>query len=142
MRALMTSLERKKWAFIGLSLLGLCFSTGDLEAKKSKYKLEMPTPAAIEVTVNDEVDAIHNLVARTEANLEKQKELEELIVRYREEQELFMKKDDPSRRLVRMVTLSKKIQRCMKQQHLEALFSEQFLQELTVFTQMGRSEDG
>lgn len=128
---------------IALLLTALCTKPVAASHEIKPAGKDLLPKAKIEVNIQDERDVINQLIAVTAKNLDTQKELRDLIEEYREEQELFLKKDKGQKRhLGRMLRLSRKILFLIRQNKMEQLFSENFIQELTVLADMGSSKVG
>lgn len=120
-----------------LLLMTVCFTELSANAPRRPVTKDAAAKPEIQVSIQDEWDVINRLITVTERNLGVQQQLRDLLAEYREQQELFFKKDQPNQRLNRMVRLSREILHLIRQNNMEQLFSDNFIHELNVLTQMG-----
>lgn len=84
--------------------------------------------------VNDEVEAIDNLIKATEQKLEVEKQLKTLMIKFNQQQDEFFKGNQTKHHAFRMVSTAREIMEIVSNNHLKHLFSKEYLDELVLFS--------
>ena len=84
----------------------------------------------------DEILAVENLIVVTESQLQKQKELKNLIVLFEQQKQLFMKGDQSKSLAGRLLKNASQILSLVKENHLQHLFPSEYMEELALFSSM------
>lgn len=89
-------------------------------------------PTAI---IDHEIIRLDDLIKATEQSLEVQKRLKGEIIEYQKAQNQFLANPKDNEQLLKVVKAAHKTLRTIKDNHLEALFDADFIDELTVLSQ-------
>lgn len=88
----------------------------------------------------DELVVVERLIEMTKKQQIAQEKLKNLITKMRHNQELFLKNEYSKLHAHYMVSAAREIQEIIREYHLEHLFSFEFLEEVALFTQIGKKE--
>lgn len=97
---------------------------------------EAPAPNTDPVQVVDELGMLEDLIAATEFNLAKEKELRKLVLVYQEELSLYIKNSSDKDLVLRVAKTAHKLLSEIKTLHLVESFQPNFISELTLFSQI------
>src|SRR5205085_4440035 len=87
-------------------------------------------PSSKKEDPKDEIARLDQLITATEENLQKEKALREILVKYKQIEMLAIKNPDDVDNLLKLVSLAKKARESIVDLALEDYFSPQFLEEL------------
>lgn len=82
----------------------------------------------------DEIKAIDQLIKATTQQLEMQKQLKELMLQFNKQRETFVQGDQTKTQAGRLVRTARQIYEMITANHLEHLFPQDYLDELTFFS--------
>lgn len=126
--------EKIQWLLL-LSAL-LIYAPVSAEHELNPVTLDLPMPEDLEIRPHDELQIVNDLVAITEKNLATQKEFQALLKENRLKQGHFMRLKDSTPLAPDMIRLSKALLRKIHEHHLTGLFGDDFIHELTLFSQL------
>ena len=87
---------------------------------------------------SDEFSAITSLILSTEKRLTAEKELKELMHRFKLQRESFLEGEQSKTHVSTMANTARRILEIMTTEHVRHLFSSEYLEELTVFSSVGQ----
>lgn len=82
----------------------------------------------------DEIRIVERLIASTLTQIERERQLKELIVRFKKERDEFELGNQSKAHTGRMVRTARQVYERIASDHLEHLFSKEYLDELTFFS--------
>jgi hypothetical protein len=82
----------------------------------------------------DEVKVIDQLISATAHQLEKQKQMKELMLQFKRQREEFIQGNQTKSHAGKMVRTARQIYEMISSNHLEHLFAKDYLDELTFFS--------
>src|ERR1700722_2575045 len=85
----------------------------------------------------DEIQAIDNLIVASEKQLKTQKELKQDIILFETQKEIFLKGEQTLDHAGRMIKTATFILTSISDNHLQYLFSFEYLEELALFSSIG-----
>ena len=88
----------------------------------------------------DEIVTIERLLVATEKQLACQKQIKNLMTRFKDEKELFMKGESSKLHARYMISTASQMHRLICNHGMERLFASDFLEELALFTAIGKKE--
>jgi len=89
------------------------------------------TPPALEI---DAVETLEQSIERIQKNLEIQRKIKDLLIDLNALKKRFVKNETSKEEAWRMVKISSNVLRLIEDEHLEHLFTVEFLEELKVFS--------
>jgi hypothetical protein len=100
--------------------------------------LLVPQSSLLEISLplgeEDEIKIIDQLITATTAQLQKEKQLKELMLQFKKERETFVQGTQTRAHAGRMVRTARQIYELITANHLDHLFAEDYLDELTFFS--------
>lgn len=96
------------------------------------------TSSLIGSEIHEELDSLNHLVEATQASLDAQKKLRILLVDYGKVHENYLKNPDNKEAMFALVKSAHKLFQCIKDNHLTQTFSQDFLNDLAVFSQVAQ----
>lgn len=116
--------------------LFFCF-TYFLNAEENST-LQVPQSSLLEhmpaIGVEDEIQVLEHLIASTSKQLEAEKQLKDLMVEFRKEQEEFVQGNQTKSHASRMVNTAREIHTLILENHIEHLFPKNYLEEISFFS--------
>ena len=117
-------------------LLSTCFCLS-LFSWAQNPTLLVPQSSLIEASLplseQDELKIIDQLIIATNAQLQAQKQLKELMLQFKKQRETFIQGDQSKAQAGRLVRTARQIYEMIAANHLEHLFAKDYLDELTFF---------
>ncbi|SRR5581483_157569 len=89
--------------------------------------------ASLPLSEKDEVKIIDQLIIATTTQLEKQKQMKDLMLQFKKQREAFIQGDQSKAHAGRMLRTARQIYEMIAASHLEHLFAKDYLDELTFF---------
>jgi len=120
-------MKEKTAALVGI-LLGVFWQVHGLWSNPQEQKELSLTPS------EDEVSALNHLIGTTEQRLVEQKQLKELMIKFKEQKDQFIEGKASKKDAYQMVKTASEVLRIINDSHLQYLFSPLYLEELTVFS--------
>jgi hypothetical protein len=92
------------------------------------------TQAVLPLLAEDEVIIAERLTEATRAQLDLQLHLKQLMIEFKEQKQVFIQGEQTKRHASRMVRTAREILDIISNQHLQYLFSPDYIEELTLFS--------
>lgn len=108
------------------------------------YLLFMLLPVwgfSVEKETSDFVVRMDKLIAATEASVQRQKALRELLIQYKEKEKKAISNPDDTDNLLQLVDLAKKVKSSIEENFLQDYFPPQFLQELDKLSKIAKQKN-
>lgn len=100
--------------------------------------LLIPQSSLIETNLplvtEDEVSTLEQLISATEAQLEAQKQLKQLMLQFQKQREEFVQGNQSRTHASRMVRTARQIYEMITSNHIEHLFAKDYIEELSFFS--------
>ena len=119
-----------KIIFLSLSWLSICHGDNPTLLIPQSSLIETALPLA----ENDEIKMIDQLIHVTAQQLEKQKQMKELMLQFKKQREEFIQGNQTKAHAGKMVRTARQIYEMIMSDHLEHLFAKDYLDELTFFS--------
>jgi len=88
----------------------------------------------------DELIAINRIISLTQKQQEAQLELKKSLIQLKEAREMFLKADGSKLHAIYMMRAAKVALPIIKTYHLDHLFTDDFMEELTILAQLGKNK--
>jgi hypothetical protein len=82
----------------------------------------------------DEIETIDQLIETSSRQLEKQRELKELMISYKHQCDLFEKGNESKVHIFRLVATASQLLTKIAENHLQHLFAPEYMEELSLFS--------
>jgi hypothetical protein len=94
-------------------------------------------PPAVEPSLmEEEMGALDNLIAATEKNLARQRELKKYLIEYKEGLALYLKNSSNKEVIYKTAKIASRVLELIKENYLLNTFEADFISELTLFSQI------
>lgn len=90
--------------------------------------------AALPVSEDDEIKKIDQLINSTELQLDRQKQIRELMVQFKKQRDDFVQGNQTKQHAGKMVRTARQIYEMITANHLEHLFAKDYIDELQFFS--------
>lgn len=88
--------------------------------------------------MDQEIDALNRLTEATQASLDNQKKLRVLLMEYQKASDAYFQDEESKDALLALVKAAHKLLESIKENHLTQTFSQEFLNDLAVFSQVAQ----
>lgn len=85
-----------------------------------------------------EVEIVEGLIKLSERTVETQKNLRTLLIDYQKENKNYVEHPDDKEALFKTAKLALRVSQVIQENHLEHLFTQEFMSELNLFAQIGK----
>lgn len=119
-----------------LIILPLMFCAFQGYAADKPVTRDVPKPVQPFIETKNQVEMMNNLIGATQKNLEAQKMIREQVVAYQKLQDLYVRNSQDKELVFQMVKAAHRLLENIKENNLTQAFDQDFLSELTVFSQV------
>ncbi len=119
-------------------LLGMALPLlGEKPAPFTPSTLDLPQVVELSNPSPKGIPAVEHLIALTESNLQAQKELLQLLQKYRTVEQRYLNSPDDEALIPQLIQGAEEIMAVIDSQHLSHLLNEELLSELSLFGRLG-----
>lgn len=108
----------------------MCFAVSPTLQVPQSSLMEVALP----VTEEDEIKRIDQLIQNTELQLERQKQMRDLMVQFKKQRDEFVQGNQTKQHAGKMVRTARQIYEMINSNHLEHLFAKDYMDELQFFS--------